>query len=76
MTRDGTQVRWGRAPNAPGALVEVPWQEKLKTMDRIVQKYHRIDAGHSAVDIRFDWVTFPSEDLVPGERSAGLRQDP
>ena len=75
-TRDGTEVRWGRPASASSAIAEVPWSEKLKTMERIVEKYHRIDAGHSSVDIRFDKVTFPSEDLVPGERSAGLRQEP
>ena len=76
QTRDRTEVRWGRPPSASDAFAEVPWPEKLKNMERIVEKYRRIDAGHSAVDLRFDRVTFPSEDLTPGERSAGLRQEP
>jgi hypothetical protein len=75
VTRDRTEVRWGRPPSASDAFAEVSWNQKLSNMARIVDKYHRIDAGHSAVDLRFDQVTFPSEDLVPDERSAGLRQE-
>jgi hypothetical protein len=76
LTRDQTEVRWGRPPSASDAFAEVPWHQKLANMERIMEKYHRIDAGHSAVDLRFDQVTFPSEDLVPDVRSATLRQEP
>lgn len=76
QTRERTEVRWGRPPSASDAFAEVSWTEKLKNLERIVEKYHRIDASHSAVDLRFDRVTFPSEDLIPPERSAGLRQEP
>ena len=76
MTRDRTEIRWGRPRSATDAFAEVPWHQKLEYMQRIVEKYHRVDAGHSAVDLRFDRVTFPSEDLRGGERSAGLREEP
>ncbi len=76
LTRDRTEIRWGRPRSASDAFAEVPWHQKLEYMQRIVDKYHRVDAGHSAVDLRFDRVTFPSEDLHGGERSAGLREEP
>jgi hypothetical protein len=77
VTRDHTEVRWGRPRGASDAFSEVPWHRKLEYMQRIVEQYHRIDAGHTAVDLRFDQVTFPSEDLQGRDlRSAGLREGP
>jgi hypothetical protein len=77
ITRDHTEVRWGRPRSASDAVfTEVPWHRKLEYMDKIVAQYHRVDAGHTAVDLRFDRVTFPSEDLQSRERSAGLRMEP
>jgi hypothetical protein len=67
VTREHTEVRWGRAPGANGAFAEMPWHVKLKYMEQIVEKYHRVDGGHTAVDIRYEHVTFPSADLVTGE---------
>jgi hypothetical protein len=83
QTRDHTEVRWGRPRSASDAVFsEVPWTRKLEYMEKIVQQYHRVDAGHTAVDLRFDRVTFPSDELGRGgggggrERSAGLREGP
>ncbi len=75
VTRDKTQVMWGRPKSASDAFVEVPWYRKLDRMQRIVETYHRVDAGHSAVELRFDRLTLPE---TPGERerSAGLRETP
>jgi cell division septal protein FtsQ len=82
MTRDGTEVRWGRPKSASDGFIEVKWFQKLDYMQRIVEKYHRADAGHAAVDLRFDHVTFPVDES-PGigqphgtERSATLRMEP
>jgi hypothetical protein len=75
LTRDRTEVRWGRPRSASDAFSEVPWQQKLDYMQRIVAQYHRLDAGHTAIDLRFDRVTFPSEG-IEAERSAGLREGP
>ena len=82
MTRDGTEVRWGRPKSATDNFIEVKWFQKLDYMQRIVEKYHRVDGGHAAVDLRFDHVTFPVDES-PGigqprgtERSATLKMEP
>jgi hypothetical protein len=33
-------------------------------MARLVQQFGRVDARHSAVDLRFDRVTYPSADAA------------
>ena len=67
VTRYQTQVRWGRPVNAAqnnGHYVvdvsEVSPDQKLRYMEQIVRQFGRVDANHSAVDVRFDWVTVPS----------------
>jgi len=62
ITKYQTQVRWGRPVNAKDYFVEVSPAQKLEYMSKIVQQYGRVDAKHSAVDLRFDVVTFPSAD--------------
>lgn len=62
ITRYQTQVRWGRPINAKDYFVEVTPAQKLEYMEKIVQQFGRVDARHSAVDLRFDRVTFPSAD--------------
>jgi hypothetical protein len=68
ITRYQTQVRWGRPVNAKDYFVEVSPAQKLEYMAKIVQQYGRVDAKHSAVDLRFDIVTFPSAD-AQGEQA-------
>jgi hypothetical protein len=75
VTRDKTEIMWGRPKSAGDAFVEIPWYRKLDRMQRIVETYHRIDAGHSAVELRFDRTTLP-ETQGERERSAGLRESP
>jgi hypothetical protein len=67
ITRYQTQVRWGRPVNAAASnghyvvdVSEVSPDQKLQYMEQIVRQFGRIDANHSAVDVRFDWVTVPS----------------
>ena len=60
VTRDQTEVRWGRVKDNDPAEVSIA--QKLDYLHQIVEKYHRVDANHSAVDIRFDKVTFPSDE--------------
>jgi hypothetical protein len=64
ITRYQTQVRWGRPINAKDYFVEVTPAQKLEYMTRIVQQFGRVDANHSAVDLRFDRVTYPSADTA------------
>jgi hypothetical protein len=70
ITRYQTQVRWGRPVNAKDYFVEVSPAQKLEYMTRIVQQFGRVDAKHSAVDLRFDRVTYPSADSANGAAEA------
>ena len=76
LTPDNTEIRWGRPPKAEDAFAEVPVSQKLDYLEKIVAKYHRVDAGHSAIEIRFEGVRYPVGDHPTGERSAGLKQEP
>lgn len=69
ITRYQTQVRWGRPIDAKDFFVEVSKEQKLLYMEQLVQKFKRVDAGHSAVDLRFDVVTFPSAESLPASAS-------
>ena len=71
ITRYQTQVRWGRPINAPDAMVEVSPAQKLDYMARIVKDFGRVDAKHSAVELRFDDVRYPSADDVGTEANSG-----
>jgi hypothetical protein len=46
-------------------LVEASPQQKLDYMAQIVKQFGRVDAKHSWVDLRFDWVMYPSSE-APG----------
>jgi len=63
ITRYQTEIRWG-AP-VTERIAEVPADRKLEALKTIVEKYHRVDGGHRVLDIRFDSVTFPTDEL-PG----------
>jgi hypothetical protein len=60
LTRDSTQIRWGRPPQAKDAFIEARWDRKLEFMQGLVQKYGRLDAGHPWVDLRLDRVYYPT----------------
>jgi hypothetical protein len=77
ITRYQTQVRWGRPINARDYFVEVTPAQKLEYMARIFQQFGRVDAKHSAVDLRFDRVTYPSADARGAEaNTSGAPQYP
>lgn len=61
VTRYLTQIRWGRPVNADDYFVEVSTAQKLEYLQRIYSEYHRVDANHPWIDIRFDQVTYPSD---------------
>jgi hypothetical protein len=71
ITRYQTQVRWGRPVNAKDYFVEVLPAQKLDYMERLVQQFGRVDAKHSAVDLRFDRVTFPTADIQSDQANTG-----
>jgi hypothetical protein len=79
ITRYQTQVRWGRPVNATDYFIEVSPAQKLEYMTRIVEQFGRVDAKHSAVDLRFDRVTYPSADTAtatPEANTSAGTQDP
>ena len=59
ITRWHTMVYWGQPPGVR-SFFEVPTDRKLEYLQAINQQYHRIDAGHTFVDIRGDQVLVPS----------------
>ena len=59
-TKEMTEVRWGRPVNAEDALAEVPAEQKLDELRRIVKQYGRVDAGQPWVDLRYDKITYPT----------------
>jgi hypothetical protein len=59
VTRFGTQVRWGRAPSAKDAFVEVSATQKLTAIESIYDQSKRVDASEPWIDVRFDRVTCP-----------------
>ena len=60
VTRDGTEVRWGRPISAKDAFIEIAPAKKLEAMQQIFTTFNRVDAGQPWVDIRFDKVTYPA----------------
>jgi hypothetical protein len=71
ITRYQTQVRWGRPIHAADFRIEVEPAQKLDYMARLVKQFGRVDAGHSAVDLRFDQVQVPSADALGSEANTG-----
>lgn len=67
VTKYGTEIRWGE-PVRMTFHAEVLPERKLERLAEILQRYSRIDANHSWIDIRLDQVTYPVDDkLVAGE---------
>lgn len=74
ITRFNTEVRWGRPVFAKDYFVEVSPAQKLQYMEKIVQQFGRVDARHSAVDLRFDRVTYPAAEAPGMEANSNLAQ--
>ena len=67
-TKELTEVRWGRPVDAEDALAEVPAEQKLDELRRIVKQYGRVDAGQPWVDLRYDKITYPTAPPSPPYR--------
>jgi len=78
ITRYNTQIKWGRPLNALDFFDEVSARQKLDSLARIFQRYGRLDANHPWIDVRFDRVTYPTDDNLPGDASqdAGIPTPP
>lgn len=62
VTRFDTHVQWGRPVNAKDFFVEVPTAQKLAYLQQVYAQFHRVDGGRPWIDIRFDRITYPSDD--------------
>jgi hypothetical protein len=58
LTKQGTQIRWGRPPGENDFTEASPGQ-KLAHLQEIYAQYHRIDADQPWIDLRFDHVIYP-----------------
>lgn len=82
VTRQNTEIRWGRPLNTPHNFGEVDDARKLLYLDRIHAEFGRADAGRPWVDLRFDrplWPRLPdagSEATAAAERAGGLAAGP
>lgn len=63
-TKYNTQILWGRPPseNDVDAFIEVSTARKLTYLRLAYEQFGRVDAKHQCLDIRFDRVTYPSEE--------------
>ena len=66
-TKFKTQIWWGRPPsdNDVDAFIEVSTARKLNYLRLAFEQFGRVDGGHKWLDIRFDRVTYPSEEEAP-----------
>lgn len=69
ITRYGTVIKWGRPLNAVDFFDEVSPRQKLDSLARIFQRYGRLDANHPWIDVRFDRVTYPTDDPASNDAS-------
>jgi hypothetical protein len=63
-TKFNTQIWWGRPPSDTDvdAFIEVSTARKLNNLRLAFEQYGRVDGKHKCLDIRFDRVTYPSEE--------------
>ena len=63
-TKFNTQIWWGRPPseNDVDAFIEVSTARKLNNLRLAFEQFGRVDGKHQCLDIRFDRVTYPSEE--------------
>ena len=75
VTRYGTFIRWGRPINSKDFFVEVPTDQKLAYLDQVWRQFHRVDGGRAWIDIRFDRITYPNEDVANGDSGSPAHVD-
>jgi hypothetical protein len=69
LTKDNTEVRWGRAPGDDDYFIEVSVDQKLQRLKAAYDQYGRVDAGQKWIDIRFDKPT------TPAPETASIKED-
>ncbi len=75
LTRQNTQILWGRAPGDVDYFIEVPVARKLQWMKSAFEKYGRVDAGEAWIDVRFDQPVSPSSPAQPSAPTAGTSNE-
>ena len=71
ITKHTTEVRWGRPVNAKDFFIEVSTAQKLDYMKKVYEELGRVDGNRPWIDIRFDKITYPSNEA--DVQSAGAR---
>ena len=63
-TQFNTQIWWGRPPSDTDvdAFIEVSTARKLSYIRLAFEQFGRVDGKHQCLDIRFDKVTYPSDE--------------
>jgi hypothetical protein len=71
-----TKIWWGRPPsdNEVDSFIEVDTPHKLKALKAVYEQYGRVDGGYKWLDIRFDDVGAPSEDVPTTASKPGNRR--
>jgi hypothetical protein len=72
-TKFNTQIWWGRPPsdNDVDSFIEVSTARKLNYLRLACEQFGRVDGRHDCLDIRFDKVTYPSEEEAPPSPAPG-----
>lgn len=65
VTRNNTEVRWGRPVNTKHNFGEVDDARKLTYLERIVAEFGQVDARRPWIDVRFDRVIYPKPVASP-----------
>jgi hypothetical protein len=72
-TKFHTKIWWGRPPSDDDvdSFIEVNTARKLNYLRLIYDEFGRVDGKHQCLDIRFDKVTYPSEEETAPSTSSG-----
>jgi hypothetical protein len=64
VTKYNSQIWWGRPPSDADvdAFIEVSTARKLNNLRLAFEQFGRVDGRHQCLDIRFDRVTYPSDE--------------
>ena len=73
-TKFGSQILWGRPPSDADvdAFIEVSTARKLTYLRLAFEQFGRVDGKHQCLDIRFDKVTYPSDEEATPRPQAKL----
>ena len=74
-TKYRTEIRWGQPLGSRTEFIEVRPEKKFEYLQRVYDEFGRCDARQRWIDIRFDKITYPSAEPLPGPQSSTARVD-